>query len=332
METKRLALLLLSAILSVNGVAWAGPRLDQHDAATLLSRYPAGAVPVDPTTITAIQVLGEDGTRQEISLLRNLAEHERDEVRAAAVAAISQIRSRQRSAQRESFARTIPDWADLAEPTETLQALGLGRDEAECAAYAERILGPGPLVLARPPEQRAKGDPEALLAEGRPALALAVLAGDPSPRARRLEATAWEDLGEPRGAIRQYGLLASQGDQEAHSTLDRYGIDPERLLLGMLVRPDLYVSAGTEAELLEVLVRKGGHLTVSVLAERGTHHSASDRAIATDALARMLDPPPSDAPLSPMARRLARQALVRASTDRVESIRAIALEALHQER
>ena len=60
---------LVVGVLAFGSSAWAGPSTDAAEAAALLSRYPAGSLPVDPTTMSAIRVLGEDGTREDISLL-----------------------------------------------------------------------------------------------------------------------------------------------------------------------------------------------------------------------------------------------------------------------
>lgn len=324
MHDLRTARWLVVALLVGAASAMAAPPPDVQKAAALLSRYPAGTVPVDPAAMTAIHVLGERGGRAEISLLRNLAEHERDEVRTAAVGSIADIRDRQRLAQRASYARALPDPPDLADDVARLRATGLGARQAACVAYADQLLGPPP-VDRDPAPRPAKGDPEELIAEGRPAGALAVLVHDPSPRARRLAARAWEDLGEPGSAVRQYALLASGGDAQAMRALERYGVDAERLLLGLYARPD---EPASDAELLEVLVRRGGPLTVGALAERIEHGEASERAIATDGLARMLEGATRAEPLSAAAIRTARAALHRAADDPVESIRAIATEAL----
>lgn len=310
------------AVLLLSGAARAEePRVE---AAVLLSRYPAGSVPVDPTTMTAIQRLGEEGTRQEISLLRNLAEHERDEVRAASVEAIAAIRARQRAAQREAFAGALPDWDDLATERDRLRGEGLGREEADCVAYAATVLGP-PVPIEPVP---AEGDPETLLAEGRPRLAMAALKGDLARPEHRIAAVAWEDVGEPKAALQHYAVLAAGGDDEAAATLDAFGVDAERLLLGLLVRPEPHLASGARGELLEVLVRRGGYLTVEVLTDRSAAGPLSERLTATDALGRMLDIKVRTEPLDARGRTLARRALIRATRAEEDSIRSLAVEAV----
>ncbi len=316
-------LVLAIAGLLLAGPAHAGAPRDPAAAAALLSRYPAGEMPMDGATMTALRVLGERGDRDDISLLRNVAEHERDEVRGMALAAIASIRERQQADLRAAFAATAPD---PTAPAVATQRGGIGPSESACARYALGVLGDAPLTA--PPSGRPpiKGDPADLIAEGRPRQAVSVLVQDRSDAARRLEARAWEDLGEPRAALRQFALLAAHGQADGWQALVHYGVDPERLLLGLLTTGALRV--GRDAELLEVLVRRGDLLTVEVLAERSARASASDRAVATDAIARMVGATDGARALSPAAVSKGRTALREATRDRVDSIRAIALEAL----
>lgn len=318
----------LLLLLALPHAATAGERLDEASAAALLSRYPAGSVPIEPATMTAIHVLGERGTRAEISLLRNLAEHERDEVRTAAVASIQSIRDRQRTEQRATFAESLPRAKVLADRAEALVRAGLAPTQAQCVAYTEHMLGGPEVEPGRPTSGGTKGDPARMLAEGRPARAVALLASDPSAEARRLEAQAWEDLGEPRTALRRYAALAARGDEAGHEALATYGIDEETLLLGLLAHPQGYGSGLADAELVEALVRQGDALTVRVLAERAQRPLASDRVVSVDALARMLQGEGRSQPLSASAATVASEALWLATKDRVESIRVIAREAL----
>lgn len=296
------------------------------DATTLLSRYPAGLVPVDPGVMGAIATLGADGGADEISLLRNLVENERAEVRQAASRAIADIRERQHAAQRESFAGQLPDWPDLEPVAAPLRESGLGREEAACVAYANLVLGE-----ARERKARAEsGDAAALLASGRPHKALAAAVSGNDTKARLLEARALEDLGDVRGAVQQYARLAALGNREAHAALDGYGIDTERLLLGLFARPDGRSPGldGDEARVLEVLIRHGGELTVQVLTERTRGSLPSDRATAADALARMLEGDGRAAPLDGVLQHRAERALAVATRDAVPNVGTIASEAL----
>lgn len=151
-----------------------------------------------------------------------------------------------------------------------------GGESARCLAYAEALLGTS-VPLAE---------------EGGRARALAL-----------------EDAGDVRGAVRQYAALAALGDGEARAELVGFGVDPERLLLGMLrLAPDVGAPP-TDAKTLDLLVRRGDRLTVAVLAERAAAPTASEAAFAVDALSRMLNPREREVPLRADAERHARLVL-----------------------
>lgn len=319
----------------------APPRLGAVDAAgALLSRYPAGQMPIDEDVMGAIGELRAHGERGDVPVLRSLVERERPEIAAAATTAISAIRDRQRDAQRVDFASGLPDWPDLTSSAPPFRARGLGREEAACAAYAEFILG-GPADEVIPVALRggaAQPDAEVLLAGGAPRRALAAI-DQPSVAAGMLAAQAREDLGDVRGALRTWATLAASGVPEARNALDSYGIDAERLLLGILVERGVTGTdeAGppplkTDAQVLEVLVRHGGNLTVAVLAEQTRHGTASDGATAADALGRMLDPSMRAEPLPVGVEREARHALYVATAVASSPVAEIATEVLANER
>jgi hypothetical protein len=296
------------------------------DAAALLSRYPSGSTPLHPRVVRAITSLAESGGPPEISLLRSLAAYERPEIRAAAALAITRIRVRQREGQRLAFAADLPDWPELQGAASVYRDDGLGREEAACAAYADLVLArelgaPTPVGGVVVPVEAA----ELLLAAGLPRKALAVAIADDGPAARMLEARAREDLGDLSGAIRGYAELAARGDAHARSELDDIGVDTERLLLGLLVSPVRAREVSSDAAVVDVLVLHGEDLTATVLAERTRSTSPSDRAVATEALGRMLVRP---APLAASGQRIARLALLAASQSGPEPLRLIALEAL----
>jgi hypothetical protein len=68
--------------------AQAGAR---QDAALLLSRFPAGAVPAIPTVMAAIDTLSESGQDDHLPLLRSLVSHEVGPVVGAASRAVAHI-------------------------------------------------------------------------------------------------------------------------------------------------------------------------------------------------------------------------------------------------
>jgi hypothetical protein len=315
----RLAVLLLLAPVAFGGAQKDLADVEFNDAIKQLSHYPAGHVPVDPVAINAIALLGERGERSEISLLRSLVDHERAEIRRVAVDAIGKVRVRQRAYQRAGFAKQVPRDDDLAEEVTELAAAGTGKAEAECRVYARRVLGDENVMEIGP----AEGDADALLAQGKPRQALAVLHDEVDADSRMLAARALEDLGHTRAAVRIYARQAAGGDIRARDALVEFGVDGERLLLGSL-------ASRSEAEILEVLVRDGEDRTIAVLAERADSATPSEAAVAIDALARMLDPGVRTTPLPPEPALIAEAALQRASTSDDEAVRQIALEALHE--
>jgi hypothetical protein len=284
--------------------------------------------------VDALHRLGEQGTTEHIGLLRSLSEHERAEVSSIAAEAMSTIRERQRRDQRERFALSLPDWPELANASREYVTRGVGREEAACVAYSALLLHP---EEPRYPAHAESGDAEQLLAGGRPRQALsAALAVEREGVAREgesrwLQARAYEDLGEVRSAIRMYAILAAGGDEKAKAALDGYGVDTERILLGILAFPDFSDEAdATPAQVLEVLVRHGDDLTVTVLAERTRSAAASDQATAADALARMLEGSARSHPLGVAVQHDARSALARVSREGPEPLREIAEAALKE--
>lgn len=263
------------------------------DVGAQLSRYAPGQMPVDPTVINALDQFRADGDPGDVALLRSIARHERSEIADFATRAIAGIRSRQRDDQRDVFARDLPDWPELAAAGTAWQKLGLGEEEAACVAYAHLVLGAQPKAIKPQP---VSGGAAEYLANGSPRMALLSTVGS-TPADGLLKAQAHEDLGDLPGALRTYAVLAAAGVPEARQALDGYGIDVERLMLGLLVSarageslmPEV-TDSHAEAEVLEMLVRHGGNLTVAVLAERTRNATISEGATAADALARMLDP------------------------------------------
>jgi hypothetical protein len=319
------------AALAAGPVRAAEPGPTVEEATALLSRFPAGDVPVDPTVMDAIHTLGEIGDHTSVSLLRSLVEHERDEIASAARRAIARIRDAQRTSQRASFAASLDDIA-LEPVARPLRGEGLGLESSRCLAYAKAVLGPPRGAFVAPATDEA--DPLLLLADGMPRKALAVVIDDAGPDAGMLQARALEELGDLPGALRVYAALAAGGHADARAALEAYGIDAERLLLGVWMERE--PTLGTPGEpiggerLLDTLVRHGGDLTVSVLAEQGRSGAPVEQAQAADALGRMLDDSVRAVPLAPSDRSAARVALQSVVATAVAPVRAIALEALSQ--
>lgn len=290
-------------------------------AVELLSRYPMGQVPVEPATMGAIHTIADEGDRADVGVLRSLVEHERAEIRGAAMAAIEVVRARQRAGQRAAYAAGLPTEEELALASIAWRRLGLGKTSARAAAYATLVLGderrsdPGPRA----------GDARRLLATGQPRKALAALAQTaPTAEDLALLATAREDAGDVRGALQAHTLLALTGAADSEAVLVAYGIAPETLYLGLLVMERDGPVGDQEAPLLEALVRRGGLPAAEVLSERMFTAGGSERASAADALIRMLDR--SD--LADSTRGRIREALVKAVEEGPPPVRDIAASGL----
>jgi len=253
-------------------------------AARVLSVHAPGELPATRSVLGALAVLQVKGGPAEVALLRDVLAHEDPLLADLARRGIADIRTRQRTAQRQAFARSLSHPSPQARAANVRRiarwrASGLGPTEARCAAYADRVLGSEPLPAALP----VHDDPQELLDQGRARAALGVLDRDPTG-SDALRIRAHEDAGDVRGAIRLHAHRAAAGDAKSITALEGYGIEVERLVLGLLHSDRIH-----EPEALETLVRSGQGLTVSVLAERVMDPpSRSDQATAADALGRML--------------------------------------------
>lgn len=290
--------------------------LAPDSAAVVLSRYPPGHMPVEAAVIRAISSLEVRGSRRDVSLLRHIAAHEQPVLATAARRAIAAVRTRQRHAQRVAFADDLRAPIDMAAMIRTWRREGLGPAEAACAAYAHTIVGDAPTADG----PSIDGDPERLLADGKASAAVAALDADADPQ---LAARAFEEAGQIRRALRIHAERAVAGDDDALATLEDYGVDTERLFLGLLRSGEV-----DDAQALETLVRRGDGWTVRVLAERVKAPAASEQATAADALGRMLIVDLRTRPLQRGARELARKTLREAAMRGAPPVRPIAAEAL----
>jgi hypothetical protein len=287
-----------------------------------LSRYPAGQVPVEPSTMGAITVIAEQGTRSEVGLLRSLVEQERKEVRDHAVRAIESLRQRQRQRQRARYVMELPSETELRRLARPWARSGLGPTSARAIAYATRILGEDPVS----PPGLGDGDARQLLAAGQPRRALSVLGAEGQGQEElRLVARAREDAGDVRGALQAYTTGALAGDAEAEATLAEFGVEDEWLYLGLLIADVPGPVGEQDAPLLEALVRLGGQPTVEVLSEQMFRGGGSERASAADALVRLMEGPRT----SPVTRDEIRSALSTARREGSPPVREIAAAALN---
>lgn len=283
----------LFLLAAVPAVAGPGERGEIDAAAMQLSTYQSGTLPVERPVLAALATMERHGTPAEVSLLRDVQTHENRVLANLAERAIQAIRTRQRETQRRSFSATLPGDARLNAAVRQWRSKGLGPTEASCAAYAIAVLGDAAL--------------------------------DPHQPDRNLTARELEDRGDIQAALRIHADQAASGQEAGTTALRAYGIDSERLILGLL-----HSRAAAEPEALETLVRGGESLTVRVLAERVKRPAGSDQATAADALGRMLLTELRRSPLPKADQELARRTLRKAAQRALPEVRVIVREALAQ--
>ncbi|MEL6342903.1 MAG: hypothetical protein AAFV53_07200 [Myxococcota bacterium] len=265
------------------------------DAATLLSRYPAGRVPSTAPVFDAITDLQTHGEAEHLSVLHSLRDHEEGDVQAAAEIAISIVTLRARLERRESFA--VPDSRDIRRwlseqpgPMKHSDGHTVDKREQEAIAYASLVFDGS--------RRFADTAPDALLREG-----------------ERLE-----DLADAGGAMAAYAIAAAQGAPQAFDAIQSFGVEAETLLLAMTADvPDKRLPHAPP-ETLEVLTRVGSTQTVAVLVERSQMSDQLGQVVALDALAEMLRR--EDLPAS--ARRQAKQGIEAATHAQEKTLRAFA--------
>lgn len=303
---------------------WASEPLGLQEAATLISRYPAGQLAETESVKEALRVIGDEGTRREIGLLQQVILLESSASQLLALHAVREIRTRQITQQRQTFRAAMSGWNQDANLPTTMA--GVGPKEDECIAYAQWLVSQWPTVVTTP----NTGNARLMLQQGRTKAALSAVLDKKGHEARMLEGQIREELGDVYGALAVYTNEFADGHLEAGQRLESYGVHPERLLLGLLSSDTRVQSIADETSIIETLVRRGGTLTVRVLAERTKHPSPSEQTVAVDALGRMLINSQRTVPLTKTGRRVAEEALLSASRHRLEPIRVLALEALNQ--
>ena len=240
--------------------------VEAEQAAETLSRFPAGRMPATEPVLAAIAALGASGTRDHLSLLSSLAEREAPEVQQAAEMAITELNQRTVDTTRRIFsANNIPSDTAIdhwvrAHETELARPNGskLGHTESRMVAYAAIVLDG--IKTAQVP---TADDDEA------------------EARARELQTDAIP-------ALVHHARGAADGDQGSLDAIRAFGVDPERLLLGMSASPKSELVARVEPTAVEVLVREGSERTMTVLMERAASGDTAEKVVAIDALGRML--------------------------------------------
>jgi hypothetical protein len=244
--------------------------LAHAEPAALISRFPPGHLPDTDAVFGALKELAEFGTADDAPLLRSVVEKEDGGVQRAAVQALAAIEVRERSALRDGFSRKIPGEKEIDSwiaARAKAPSARLGHAEQQMVAYSA-------LVLA---EAIVQGTPEALEPVAQAAL----------PQLRE-QAKAAERTNKPALAVSLYVLAMVSGDEQARGDLVEFGVDPDRLVLGM-------TSAGTppgvpriEAESVGAVVRSGEAETLTALLERARGSARIQRVMALDNLAGLL--------------------------------------------
>ena len=256
-----------------------------HAAATTLSRYAAGHMPASANVLTALGDLQANGDLEHLTLLDSIVRDEHGTVREAAALAAEAVRDRVRDDRRRDFAAVVPEPLEVrawlsAHPTRLRRTDGspLGPVEAETVAYAALILEP-----ARAPDRDQETSTVALLrlAEQR------------------------EDEGDPAGAVGTYAAAAGRGEARAFGRIRSFGVDPERLILGLTAGTSTNVNPSLDRSAVRMLATEGSVTTVAVLVERATNGGERDRRLALEVLEAML----IEGDLPPGARNLARHEL-----------------------
>ena len=296
-------LLAMTAVLTVGSTAWATPHgaasastgvtADDHDvqvlaASRILGRYSAGRMPASAEVSHALDVLTAHGTPEELPLLESIARHEGVELVLSAQIAHDHIVERERQHLRDALAAEVPDPATLerwigvnAAALARSDGATLGHTEQRMVAYTALLIG-----TQEPVES-------------------------PPPGGWVTTAHALEDAREGRRALLYLARGAVQDEPGALQGIRQYGVDPERLILGMVSSPDPALAPTAGPEAVNLLSREGSVNTVAVLIEQARTDNAPTRIRALDALGEML----KSSRLPPGARSLARRELQRATDD-----------------
>lgn len=236
--------------------AFAGPPADVDNAAALLSRFEPGTMPQAVGVISALNDLATSGSAEHLPLLNSLAADEQLNIQTHAKTAISLIAQRERRIHRSSYQQPgngeVTTWLSRHEPVGPAGER-LGRNERHMVAYSALVLAEsiGPVTEA----WRSVGE--------------------------KLEID-----GRQREAIRLYVTAALHGESEAYTLLDAFGLDTERLMLGVYTA--LPANHPARVPLQAWLIQEGGLPTVRIFAERITRTDAAEREVSLAALGRMI--------------------------------------------
>jgi len=245
---------LLSLVLSPHAVA--SPQLTVDDAAALLSRFEPGAMPKAVGVIGALNDLATSGSAEHLPLLKSLASEEQHSIKVHAKAAIKLIAQRERQVHRDSYQQpghgAVTDWLGKHEPVGP-EGERLGRNERHVVAYSA-------LVLAE---------------------SIGPVDGNWKKTGADLETE-----GRQQDAIRLYVTAALCGEPDAFLLLDSFGLNTERLMLGIYTA--LPATHQARAPLQAWLIDEGGLATVRVFADRIARTDSEERGVTLAALGAMI--------------------------------------------
>lgn len=244
--------------------------LAHADPAALISRFPPGHLPDTDAVFEALDELAELGTADDAPLLRSVVEKEDGGVQRAALQALAAIEGRERAALREGFSNKIPGDREIdawiAARAKSPSAR-LGHAEQQMVAYSALVLGEA-------------------IAQGAPAALEPVAQSDLSQL--REQASAAERTRKPALAVSLYVLAMVSGDDQARQDLVEFGVDPDRLVLGMTSAAAPPEMPRIEAESVGVVVQGGQDETLAALLERARGSARIQRVMALDNLAGLL--------------------------------------------
>ena len=226
------------------------------EAASLLSRYPQGAVPFSEKTLAAVATLGAEGGECELSLLTDMAAHEvgpiREAVRMATDDLLSRLRLAARTRYRAPSDRQVAAWLSDKQLVAD-DGRRLGRHEQLAMAYTSLALDH----------------------------TIGVHTGDWKTVAEQLEAE-----GHTTPALQQYAAAVMAGELDAIDEFEGFGLNAERVMLGLFVSlpADLQQSSPAYAWLRI----NGTFETVSVFSDQAGGGTAFQRAMALDSLSEMI--------------------------------------------
>ena len=183
-----------------------------EEATRLLSRQPAGRASDVPAVREALELLRQRGTRAHLPLLSSMGLEESPALARAAREAYSEVVVRSRHEARARVAATLASatpWSELSPERTRSDGSALGFHEAAALSYAHHFVGPVRTDLL-----------------------------ELSPVELESFALRAEDRGQPEEAILLHAAAAAGGHTGAGEALRAYGVDPDLLLLGMLLSPD----------------------------------------------------------------------------------------------